>query len=233
MQGQEQLPPRLAELQRTWQKLNPHYDYRLWDELELRALIRDRYAWFLPTWDRYRHLHQRADAGRLFVLHDRGGFYADMDARALRPLDELIVLAPDARLITSDLPFTGFMRAVLCMTCRTRHIITNAFLAMEPGLGEWLQVLRKLPNSANFLSFHRELSIAFSAGPWFLARAIDQAFAGCRERVAIMPARMFERRAAYQPTDRPAPDAFMDHLLDGSWHSPWLQRLLQRISYRL
>lgn len=230
MQGQGRLPPRLAALQRTWRRLNPHYEYRLWDGPALRALIAARHAWFLPTWDRYRHLHQRADAGRLFVLYDRGGFYADVDARALRPLDELTALVPDARVIASALPFAGLDRALIGMACGTRRLISNAIVGMEPGLDEWLQVLRRLPRRPAFLRFHKELSIAFGTGPMFLSGAVDRAFAGCPEQVAIMPARMFERRLGYQPYVPAPADAFMDHLMDASWHSPWLQRLL-RIYY--
>lgn len=230
IQGQDRLPRRLVELQRTWQQLNPHYEYRLWDEAALRDLIGVRHGWFLPTFDRYPHLHQRADAGRLFVLYEYGGFYVDADARALRPLDELIAMVPYARLIVSDLPFTGMMRAVVAVTYRTRRLVTNAFIGMEAGLPEWRDVLQRLPHTADILSFHKELSIAFSTGPWFLARAIDRAFAHSRDQVVVMPSRLFERRAAYQPLSAPPPDAFMDHLLDGSWHAPWLQRLLGRYS---
>ena len=232
MQGQEELPDRLVELQHTWQELNPNYEYRLWDEVELRDLIRSTYGWFLSTFDRYRHLHQRADAGRLFVLHKYGGFYADVDARALRPLDELVELVPQARMITSALPFAGLDRIAVSLACGTHQLITNAILGIEPGMPEWLQVLRKLKKRSNFLRFHKELSIAFGTGPMFLAGAGNLAFAGCREQVAVMPARMFERRLGDQPFFPPPRDAFMDHLMDASWHSPWLQRVL-RLYYRL
>ena len=80
---------------------------------------------------------------------------------------------------------------------------------------------------AAFLRFHKELSIAFGTGPMFLSGAVDRAFAGRRGDVATMPARLFERRLGYQPYLPAPPDAFMDHLMDASWHSPWLQRLLK------
>ena len=227
MQGEAHLPERLVELQHTWRELNPHYEYRLWDEAALRELIATRQPWFLPTWERYRYLHQRADAGRLFVLYEYGGFYVDLDARALRPLDQLIALVPDARLIMSELPFAGLDRAVIALACGTGRLITNAIVGMEPGLQEWLEVLQRLTGRPAFLQFNKELLIAFGTGPMFLSGAVDRAFAGCRDSVAIMPARMFERRLGYQPYF-PAPrEAFMDHLMDASWHSPWLQRLLK------
>jgi len=149
-----------------------------------------------------------------------------VDARALRPLDELIELAPKARMITSALPFTGIDRVVIGLACGTRRLITNAIIGIEPGLQEWLQVLWKLQKRSNFLRFHKELSIAFGTGPMFLSGAVNLAFAGCREQVAVMPAWMFERRLGYQPFFPPPRDAFMDHLMDASWHSPWLQRVL-------
>ena len=97
----------------------PGHEYRLWDEPALRELIAARHTWFLPTWDRYRHLHQRADVGRLFVLYEQGGFYADVDARALRPLDELTAMVPYARVITSALPFAGLDHRLISLACGT------------------------------------------------------------------------------------------------------------------
>ena len=67
------------------------------------------------------------------MLCEQGGFYADVDARALRPLDELTAMVPHARVITSELPFAGLDRLV-ALACGTRRLITNAIVGMEPGL---------------------------------------------------------------------------------------------------
>ena len=51
----------MAERSRAPRRL---HRIRFWDKPELREPIATRHPQFLPTWDRYRYLHQRADTGR-------------------------------------------------------------------------------------------------------------------------------------------------------------------------
>ena len=53
--------------------------------------MRERYPWFLPTYDAFPLPIMRADAARAFILHAHGGVYADLDAEPLRPIDRLLV----------------------------------------------------------------------------------------------------------------------------------------------
>lgn len=55
------------------------YKHVLWGLEEMRALIANRYGWFLETYDAYPTDMHRADAARYFILYQFGGIYMDMD----------------------------------------------------------------------------------------------------------------------------------------------------------
>lgn len=69
---------------------NPEYEIKTWSATEARTLLEEHYAWFLPTYDNYRHPIQRVDAVKYFVLWHYGGFYLDLDVSCRRALDPLL-----------------------------------------------------------------------------------------------------------------------------------------------
>ena len=69
---------------------NPGWDYRLWTDADNRALVAERYPWFLAAYDRYPSPIQRADAARYFIAHAHGGVYADLDTECFRPFEPLL-----------------------------------------------------------------------------------------------------------------------------------------------
>ena len=45
----------------------------------MRQLIRTKYPAFLSLWTGCRHWIQQIDIARLFILHEYGGIYCDLD----------------------------------------------------------------------------------------------------------------------------------------------------------
>ena len=74
--------PRLFEnsLQR-WRHLAKQMGARhhLWSADEVDALIKQKYAWFWPTYCDVPFSIMRADIGRIAILHSFGGMYVDLD----------------------------------------------------------------------------------------------------------------------------------------------------------
>ncbi|CAF3215975.1 unnamed protein product [Rotaria socialis] len=63
-----------------WKRLYPDYTIRLWTDEDLNELISDTtYRYLYYTYKSYPYSIQRADLGRLIVLHSEGGIYADLD----------------------------------------------------------------------------------------------------------------------------------------------------------
>jgi len=75
------LPPAARETLAAWKRHFPEgeWEYMLWSDEGIRALIRDHYPWFLGTFDGYPFDQQRVDAVRYFILYHHGGLYADLD----------------------------------------------------------------------------------------------------------------------------------------------------------
>lgn len=87
----ESIPQRWRAAQQSCIDLHsPDYEYILWTDAKAHDFIAKQYAWFLPTFEGYRHPIQRADAIRYFVLAHYGGVYIDLDDGCERSLDPLL-----------------------------------------------------------------------------------------------------------------------------------------------
>jgi inositol phosphorylceramide mannosyltransferase catalytic subunit len=78
----DKLPPGLfTKVNMEWKRLYPvpEYSHILWTDETMRQLIKEKFPWFLETYDQYPTNIQRADASRYFILYTYGGLYADLD----------------------------------------------------------------------------------------------------------------------------------------------------------
>lgn len=71
-------------------KHNPDFEVNIWNKTAARDLIEEHYAWFMPTYDGYKHPIQRVDAFKYFLLYHYGGIYMDLDISCRRPLNQLL-----------------------------------------------------------------------------------------------------------------------------------------------
>lgn len=71
-------------------KHNPEFTVNVWNATMARDLLEEYYAWFLPTYDGYRHPIQRVDAIKYFILWHYGGVYLDLDVSCRKKMDPLI-----------------------------------------------------------------------------------------------------------------------------------------------
>ena len=84
------IPKKYKKWQNSWKKHHPDWEYRLWDDTDLRNLIKNEYPWFLEKYDNYPHMIQRVDAARGFILHKYGGLYVDLDYEAFISMDDAL-----------------------------------------------------------------------------------------------------------------------------------------------
>lgn len=155
------IPEDLAAYRQSWKEHHPDWSFVLWTDGANRELIRRKYTWFLPIYDRYPEAIMRADTARYFILHQFGGVYADLDFQALRPLDPLLQntqvvvgLEPEQHLV---LP--------LAVERNLHQIICNAFMASIPLHPFWEHVFLKLGEFAHFPG------TLDTTGPFLLTRA--------------------------------------------------------------
>jgi len=86
----ETIPAHWVAAQQSCLDLHPDYEYKLWTDALSHNFIKEKYPWFLATFEGYKHNIQRADAIRYFVLAHYGGIYIDLDDGCQRRLDPLL-----------------------------------------------------------------------------------------------------------------------------------------------
>lgn len=72
----------------SFQTHHPGWTHVFWDAASARRLLRERYPWFLPTWENYTSTVLKSDSLRAFLLHAFGGVYLDLDTECFRPMDD-------------------------------------------------------------------------------------------------------------------------------------------------
>ncbi|MCH9665145.1 MAG: glycosyltransferase, group 2 family protein, partial [Gammaproteobacteria bacterium] len=141
----DKIPAKLATLQSSWLKHNPHWQYRFWSDNDIREFIAEHYADFLEVFDAYPHNIMRVDAFRYLLLHHHGGIYADLDFECLLPMDELLA-DQDILLIPEPEEHINKHKP------RVRnldYVVSNALMASVPGHPFWREVVELLKKSAN------------------------------------------------------------------------------------
>ena len=74
---------------KTFLRMNKGWDVRYYNDGDCLAFISNHYPELLGFYKSLRHPVQKADFFRYAVVHQDGGFYADMDMEFKAPLDEL------------------------------------------------------------------------------------------------------------------------------------------------
>ncbi|KAI9350765.1 nucleotide-diphospho-sugar transferase [Obelidium mucronatum] len=149
----DEVPDKYINWTRTWQRLNPDYEYKLWTDADNRNLIVTDYPWFLETFDSFEDPIMRADSSRVFYMHKYGGVYADLDFECLKPLDTLLA-SHHAVLGSMSVGMNLFLYA---------HSIPNAFMSSKPGHPMWMQCAKRIMSN-------RKGSVEQITGPAMLYR---------------------------------------------------------------
>lgn len=90
IQGQDQLPVLYHTWQKSFKKINPSYDYKLWDDISIKNLLKKHFPDLLQIYNNLPYVVQKADLARYAILYIYGGVYCDMDSECLKPFDKLI-----------------------------------------------------------------------------------------------------------------------------------------------
>ena len=76
---------RPSNLMKTWEDMNPEWEYKLWTEENLPKLK------CKEQFDNMKQLHGKADILRYEILFQEGGFYIDADSECILPLEDFLL----------------------------------------------------------------------------------------------------------------------------------------------
>lgn len=160
------MPAEYKPWQRSWRELHPNWKYILWtDEMNL-GLVEEHFKWFLPIYNEFPLEILRADSARYMYMYKFGGLYADMDFRALKPMESL-------------LKGTGHKAVVgrLSDEHEWAQNIPNAWMASSPGHPFWMFCLMEIAKGSSLLQCEgeactRDYIVERTTGPWMLWRSV-------------------------------------------------------------
>lgn len=169
----ESIPAKYQEWHDAWYTLypSPEYTHMLWTDASARQLVKEHYAWFLPTYDKYEYPIQRADAVRYFYLHHYGGLHTDLDYEPLS--GEIFHHLPQDRVALVESPY------------KFSEETQNSFMSSPKGHVFWLHVFRLLVQ-------HQDKRVLSSTGPQLL----DVAMKSCNstlQNIHVLPCENFHR----------------------------------------
>ncbi|MBN9334599.1 glycosyltransferase [Devosia sp.] len=155
----EQLPRQMQAYYDAWRRLHPDWEIRLWTDETMRAFVAVTYPAFIPTYDAYPKMIQRADSFRYLVLGALGGVYADLDVEPFKPIDGLL----DFECFLGIEPLEHIFP--------DRHhqgvpfLLTNAFMGSVPGHPLWRDIIARMPSLVDQETF-------YSTGPAMVTSAV-------------------------------------------------------------
>lgn len=182
---------------RSWRRLHPDWEYRLWTDADVQTLdLQCREAF-----DSAVNFGMKADILRYELLNQYGGLYVDLDFECLKPIDSLL------RSVDSN-AFAGFEWPTVTHTWS----VCNALLGAVPSSPFFTYVLNALNESitkrAPESEWHGSEFIPRSTGPAFLTRCASE----CGE-ITVFPQKTFYPRAGE------VKHAFARHHFSGSWRT--------------
>jgi len=103
------LTPDYQKFVNSWKRLHPTWEYRFYDDDDCLKLVKTHFPQFLNAYNSLPTPVMKADMFRYLVIYQFGGLYVDIDAEALKSLDDLLV--GDAKMIVGvEIEFTNFSK---------------------------------------------------------------------------------------------------------------------------
>ena len=134
---------RPVNLMKTWEDMNPEWEYKLWTDDNLPVLKSQK------QFDKMVQLHGKADILRYEILYQYGGFYIDADSECVSPLEDFLLdndsfASYENEQVRGPLIANGYLASTKkndLMKLLTHHIIqipdinnTDAWLVTGPQL---------------------------------------------------------------------------------------------------
>jgi hypothetical protein len=103
------LSPVQRKLYTKCKEMHPQWQMYFWDDAALDTFVREKFAWYYPTWSEIHPLIKKLDSSRYMLMHHFGGVYMDVDVECVTPLDSLIEPLPPGAAWMGDFPEPMFV----------------------------------------------------------------------------------------------------------------------------
>ncbi|GAX83710.1 hypothetical protein CEUSTIGMA_g11135.t1 [Chlamydomonas eustigma] len=203
----ESVPIKWKNAQASCKSMYDDYEYQFWTDASALELIKQRFPWFLETYNAYPYNIQRADAMRYFILFEYGGMYLDLDVQCTKKLDYL-----------RDYNFTA---------PKTYPIgFSNDVLVAKPGDPFLFHLIHNLHFWSRWFAV-KYATVMFSTGPMFVT--VQYSLFDKKKGVTLLPSEVYGKYMQ-------GPDSAFIHLRGSSWHGQdakfvfWIERYWIQLS---
>ncbi len=86
----KEIPNKISECITTWQKLNPDFEHRFYDNEDCLQFVKKHYSQYVDAYLSLPKPVEKADFFRYLVINKYGGVYADIDTTCIKPINPLI-----------------------------------------------------------------------------------------------------------------------------------------------
>ena len=153
---------RLAARLRT---MLPGWRYRLWDDADNLALMRDQFPEYAAAYDAIPFGVAKADVARYAYLHAEGGFYFDTDYKLLRPVDRAV---SELRCVIPLEFARGVPRPPENLV--DYAYLGNSVMGSAAGFGFWRELLRYIFEEKRPERLKDGAEVVYVTGPGALSR---------------------------------------------------------------
>jgi mannosyltransferase OCH1-like enzyme len=155
IQGYEHLPDDIREKHLKIKKMNPDWDFIIWDEKMILEILKkhpkiynvykniNSYSGFIGN------MASRSDIARYVIMKEFGGLYYDMDFDCISPLDELFQSqsqkseTPAVYIASSKIEFLDYIYPF------NKPKYCACFMALEKEHPVWEKVFKKIQQAKN------------------------------------------------------------------------------------
>lgn len=158
-----EIPNKWTDCVQSWKRMNPEFEYKLWDDKKNRAFVNNNYPEFLDIYDSYPYDIMRIDAVRCFILFHYGGLYVDIDFECIQPVGPLL----------KNKSFIIGLEPISHARIHGRDFITaNGFMASVPNHGFLKQIISRLKTSYPKISTY--FDVLYTTGPLMVSKELKK-----------------------------------------------------------
>lgn len=170
IQGEEHIPENLLQNKFKNKNLHRHWKYIVWDEINIIELLQKTNKKWLKKYQTFTYLHQKVDYAKLIILYTHGGVCIDMDAYAIKRLDDLVSRFSNYDFIVSKL--RDFSIVGNYFICRhTNQCLNNGNYLGKPNTDILRYMIENISTDCSFVPF-KEYCIGITTGPLYFNQVI-------------------------------------------------------------
>jgi mannosyltransferase OCH1-like enzyme len=236
IQGEDELKnkfPNKYKLTRSFEKHMTNYQHKIWSDTDIQNLIIETNPNLFQIYLDAPNYASKADIGRLVILYEIGGFYADIDYELFTNIDFLFRLEYTAMVVRLDnlkkfdILLSNFRYNNALLACVKNHSIPQRMLEIIENLGSYKN-LKSNSYEKNHYNYY--------TGPTSLSNLIEQEYENKDQTLLIVsnellePITMANQNKMCETAEECKslfPSALGVHHLEGSWipHAKTLQSI--------